>query len=206
MACSECFRNDGRLHKPSCPRGGIVGRESDTAAVINWRDRSHKGYVIQMYNEKNPMDSYFDIDLITHITGNLWMGGVEDGVALDEDFVKVVSLYPREEYVLGPNTERVDYVVDDGPAGIPWKMLDEASDEVLEGMKRGKTLVHCQAGLNRSGAVAALVLMKLGWYAQDAIDFLRRTRCKFVLSNPTFVQQLHMLQHELEKEQSLVSE
>ena len=198
MACAECFVNVGRLHRPQCPRSGYAS-EPTQVATINWREGRMRGHVIQLYNERNPMDSFFEIPLISHITGNLYQGGCEQGYKLDDDFVKVVSLYQDERYILGPSTERVDFWMEDNADfEINWHDLDEASDEVLEGMKRGKTLVHCQAGLNRSGIVAAVVLMKLGWPAQSAIDYLRRTRCKFVLCNKTFVKQLHKLQHEWE--------
>lgn len=200
MACAECFVNVGRLHRPNCPRSGYAPEDAQVA-TINWREASNKGHVIQLYNDKNPWDSYFDIPLISHVTGNLYQGGVSQGYKLDDDFVKVVSLYQDERYILGPETERVNFeMFDHAEYEIDWHALDQASDEVLEGMQRGKTLVHCQAGLNRSGLVAAVTLMKLGWNAQAAIDFLRRSRCKFVLCNKTFVRQLHKLQHEWEDE------
>jgi protein-tyrosine phosphatase len=64
-------------------------------------------------------------------------------------------------------------------------------------MEKGKTLVHCQAGLNRSGLVAAVALMKLGRTADEAIKLLRDSRSPMVLCNDTFVSQLHQLDYKM---------
>lgn len=50
----------------------------------------------------------------------------------------------------------------------------------------GKVLIHCQAGLNRSGLTAALVLMADGYTADDAIRLLRDKRSPVVLCNQAF--------------------
>jgi hypothetical protein len=150
------------------------------------------GYVNALL--KKGLPAYFECDLVSHVEGNLYQGGCVQNVALDDDFVGVVSLYPWEQYTLGPNTERVEIKMYDAPQGIDWNDLDRASEKVLEFMEKGKTLVHCQAGLNRSGLVAAVVLMKRGKTAQEAIDLLRKTRSPFVLCNDTFVEQLHAIQ------------
>jgi len=47
-------------------------------------------------------------------------------------------------------------------------------------------LVHCDAGLNRSGMVCALVLIELNFKPQDAINLLRKQRCNEVLYNGAF--------------------
>jgi protein-tyrosine phosphatase len=118
---------------------------------------------------------------------------------LDDDFVRVVSLYQWEQYELGGNTDRIEFEMYDSHDGVDWDDLDKASDLVLEGLEKGKTLVHCQAGLNRSGLVAAVTLMKQGKTAQEAIDLLRKTRSPLVLCNQTFVKQLHELQAKMEE-------
>jgi protein-tyrosine phosphatase len=52
-------------------------------------------------------------------------------------------------------------------------------------------VVHCQAGLNRSGLIAALVLMDSGAYGADgAIELLRAKRSEAVLCNQKFVEYL----------------
>ena len=52
---------------------------------------------------------------------------------------------------------------------------------------RGRTvLIRCQAGVNRSGLVSALVLMLDGYPADEAIALLRQRRSPVVLSNRHF--------------------
>jgi protein-tyrosine phosphatase len=46
--------------------------------------------------------------------------------------------------------------------------------------------VRCQAGLNRSGLVTALILMKEGFTAQDAINLIRSKRHEDALFNDSF--------------------
>jgi protein-tyrosine phosphatase len=50
----------------------------------------------------------------------------------------------------------------------------------------GPTLVHCQAGLNRSGLICALALVADGCAPADAITLLRERRCSAVLCNEAF--------------------
>lgn len=50
-----------------------------------------------------------------------------------------------------------------------------------------KVLIRCQAGLNRSGLVTALVLMLAGWSASDAIRKIREQRAEVALVNNDFV-------------------
>ena len=175
-------------------------------ASADWRTGKISGNAAVKYNPSNPWASYFEVPMISHVEGNLWQGGCEQGFKLDDDFHLVVSLYPWEQYTLGPNTDRVEIKMYDSHTGILWEDLHRASDAVVEGLKHGKVLVHCQAGLNRSGAVAGMALMKMGKTAQEAIDLLRHSRSSMVLCNDTFVKQLHDYQHELENEQHLAME
>jgi protein-tyrosine phosphatase len=49
-----------------------------------------------------------------------------------------------------------------------------------------KVLVHCQAGLNRSGVVTALALINLGYTPTAAIELMREKRSPLVLCNEAF--------------------
>ena len=49
-----------------------------------------------------------------------------------------------------------------------------------------KVLIRCQAGLNRSGLVMALVLMREGHAPREAIDLIRARRGDIALCNKTF--------------------
>ena len=50
-----------------------------------------------------------------------------------------------------------------------------------------QVLIRCQAGLNRSGLLTALVLMLAGWDAADAIRLIRAKRGQIALFNDDFV-------------------
>src|SRR6059036_2138922 len=100
-------------------------------------------------------DGYFSVPLISHIADNLWVGGCIDGVKLADDFRFVVSLYPWEQYQLGPDTQRFEIEMYDAADMPDLQVLHETAELVNRCVEQGKTLVHCQAGLNRSNLVAA---------------------------------------------------
>lgn len=133
---------------------------------------------------------HFHVPLISHITGNLYVGGCQDGVRISDDFVYVVSLYQHERYRTGPNTNHVDFRLIDGPALPEQALLDQAVGIVRTWLERGPVLVHCQAGLNRSNLIAALTLRELGYSSADAIALLREKRSPVVLCNRTFASYL----------------
>jgi protein-tyrosine phosphatase len=49
-----------------------------------------------------------------------------------------------------------------------------------------KVLIRCQAGINRSGLIMALVLIRDGMNPEDAIELMRTKRARSVLRNQTF--------------------
>lgn len=132
-------------------------------------------------------DTPFSCPLVSHIHGNLWTGGCEHGVRLPDDFRYVVSLHPLERYALGPDTERIELWLDDAPYDLgAGEAVYETARWALGAVRRGKTLIHCQAGLNRSSLIAALVLVLDGMTPDSAIDLLRERRSEAVLCNPSF--------------------
>ena len=54
-----------------------------------------------------------------------------------------------------------------------------------------RVLVHCWAGLNRSGVVTARALMAMGATATEAIAAVREARGPYALSNAAFVEWLY---------------
>lgn len=164
-------------------------------AVADWRNHSVTGHArVVMEKGGSVEEAYFDAPLISHVEGNLWQGGCMNGVSLDDDFVKVVSLYPWEKYRLPKGAQRIEVKMYDSREGVDLDDLHRASNEVLMGLEKGKTLVHCQAGLNRSGLVAAYTLMRKGRTADEAIQLLRDSRSPLVLCNDVFVNQLHTIE------------
>lgn len=134
---------------------------------------------------------HFDVPLINLVQrlggGELWQGGCIDGLCLPDSFDFVLSLYPWEKYTLGPNTERVEVTMYDS-LGQGFEQVDELADQVVERLRAGqKVLVHCQAGLNRSGLLGATVLKKLGLTGDQAVELMRATRgTNQVLCNSAF--------------------
>ncbi len=127
----------------------------------------------------------FSCTLITEIEPGLFLGGCIDGLRLPSQIRYVVSLYPWESYrghddVLAVLSIRLyDAEIDDS-------LLVETARLVNAFRAQGPTLVHCQAGLNRSSLVLALALMLDGYSADAAIAYLRARRSPAVLCNPHF--------------------
>lgn len=124
--------------------------------------------------------------LVSHIVDDLWTGGCINDAPLPEDFRYVVSLYPWERYALAAGTERVEFEFLDAATVPDERALYNAAELARDLASKGQTLVHCQAGLNRSGLVAGLALVLDGYAAHDAVDLLRRRRSPAVLCNPVF--------------------
>lgn len=141
-------------------------------------------------------------NLYSEILSNLFMGGTDDSDVISipkrlrhlteqPEFDSVVTLYsyaqPMSWYV---HENRFGFV--DGPLDAPTIQKVEELAEWLHGQwKIGKKcLVRCQAGLNRSGAVMARVLMKEGYTAGEAIQLIREKRSSDALCNRDFVKWL----------------
>ena len=134
-------------------------------------------------------DTLFKIPLFSHIEGNLWMGGCPVKVAPNEFeyIVNLVSLYPWwEPYAIAKFQVHTRVHLND-ELEIPSEDRLYALARCVNAYRRyGPTLVHCQAGLNRSGLIAALALIESGMKAVDAIALLRKKRSPVVLCNRTF--------------------
>ena len=127
----------------------------------------------------------FDVPFISHIAENLWVGGCQNGLVLPSDIKHVVSMYPWEKYALHDDADRFEFTAYDG-VNDSMGIFHTAALKTIGLLKDGPTLVHCQAGLNRSSTVAALVLFGLGRKMRDAIDLLREKRSPAVLCNREF--------------------
>lgn len=136
-------------------------------------------------------DGAFRVPLVSHIAGNLYVGGCINGAVLPDDFAHVVSLYKWERYILGTNTQLHEYEMYDAAEMPNENLIAGIALDVVRYVKDGKTLVHCQAGLNRSNLIAALALVygatnPSGMRPTDAITLLRERRSPVVLCNTTF--------------------
>lgn len=143
--------------------------------------------------------------LFSEILPNLYMGGTGDhdivqfGKRLPqlherEEFDSVVTCYsyaqPMSWYV---HENRYGFA--DGPIdNKTFIKVQELASWLHSEWKSGKKcLSRCQAGLNRSGAVIAVVLMIEGYSADEAIALIREKRDPNALFNPDFVRYLQQL-------------
>jgi len=146
---------------------------------------------------------YYPEDLWNEILPGLHLGGTDDsdvvyadalGSRFDhkafitpEHFDTVVTMYAY--------ARPVDWFVKEFRFGIyDSDMKDFQTDELHDivvaahrDWKNGKrVLVRCQAGINRSGLVMALMLIREGYAADDAINLMRAKRGRAVLANKHF--------------------
>jgi hypothetical protein len=129
----------------------------------------------------------FKVPLISHIIGNLYVGGYLPGVRLPDGFRHVISLYQWGRYQLGPNTGRLEVEMYDSADLESSDKIEEVVDLACRALDSGPTLIHCQAGLNRSNLIAALTLRSYyGYSPEAAIALLRKQRAPHVLCNKTF--------------------
>jgi protein-tyrosine phosphatase len=128
----------------------------------------------------------FDVPIISHIDGNLWQGGTETGLVLPEMIENLVSLYPWEKYTVKHELKSETYIEMYDSTDQAFDQVDDIACMVNVLCAEGPTLVVCQAGLNRSGLVAARALMLQGKTADEAITLLREKRSPACLCNPAF--------------------
>lgn len=141
----------------------------------------------RMFGTARHGNTPFNVPYISQIDECFWQGGCSNGLILPENIEHLISLYQWEEYTVAH--------------GLKSKLVVEMYDSLDQSMSQvyaladwinscrqdGPTLVHCQAGLNRSGLVAATALIREGLDPQDAIDLLREKRSPAVLCNTAFV-------------------
>ena len=136
--------------------------------------------------------------LFNEIIPNLFMGGTHDddvihypmrdyGARTDLPFDAIVTMYAW--------ARPADWKIQEFRYGVPDASitdidLDRLRQAVEFGYDRWKSgdrvLVRCQAGLNRSGLVLALILIKDGLTPQEAINRIRDGRGPDALFNENF--------------------
>ena len=145
---------------------------------------------------------YEPTSLYSEIIENLFMGGTDDNDVIhlpanpyarrdDLPFDSIVTMYAW--------ARPADWKVQEYRYGVPDARISDMDLSRLRqtvnwGFKQWKkgdrVLVRCQAGLNRSGLVTALILMKSGLSAEDAIKTIRKNRADIALFNEHYVRWL----------------
>jgi protein-tyrosine phosphatase len=136
--------------------------------------------------------------LYSMIAPNLFQGGTDDLDVIhlaqtnnrprtDLPFDAIVTMYAWARPA-DWNVQEFRYGVPDAAiTDIDLDRLRQAVDFGYDRWKQGdRVLVRCQAGLNRSGLVLALILIKDGLTPQDAIARIRDNRGEDALFNRDF--------------------
>lgn len=88
--------------------------------------------------------------------------------------------YGVEERRFGfPDGEIIDAYIPHIESLAEWAHAEWASGQ--------RVLVRCAGGMNRSGLVTALVLLRVGYSVDDAIELVRARRSASALTNTSFV-------------------
>lgn len=154
-----------------------------------------------------PNAEYHEILPNLFLGGHLWQKGGQGRSGLhsklheDKSWDYVVSAYLDLDYKNAfPRCDARLVLFDDTEKGLSedvWEQIRSVVDEVVRRWQDGqKVLVRCQAGYNRSGMLMALILMRLGFTAEKAIEQVRWRRGQSVLINPVFERYVH--EHEAE--------
>jgi protein tyrosine phosphatase len=130
------------------------------------------------------------------VLNGLWQGGTDD---LDVDRQLKVPMITTKSFdtviTMYADANPVDWFVKEFRYGVWDSDINKMNTEELFDIvrlahadwKRGKrVLIRCQAGWNRSGLITALVLIREGMSAREAIDLIRKTRSEWALCNKSF--------------------
>lgn len=132
------------------------------------------------------------------VVPGLWMGGHDvrsqsaTACVVGDEFDLVVSLTTRPGYGPADGVEHVvarmaDAGIDAPVAARLEELAGAVSDAVAEGRR---VLVRCSGGLNRSGLVVALALVRSSYDLDEAMRLVRAARGPWALTNPGFVAHL----------------
>lgn len=139
-------------------------------------------------------------ELWTEVLPGLWQGGTDDFDTIADprslyhgkaqitlaEFDAVVTLYAWARPV-DWEVEELRWGFYDSQELPEWEKLAETVNWAHRRWEAGdRVLIRCQAGLNRSGLITALVLMRSGWSADSAIALLREMRSPWALCNRDF--------------------
>jgi len=146
--------------------------------------------------------SYQPTSLYSEIAPNLFMGGTADEDVIhqavaynkartDLPFDAIITMYAWAN----PADWRVQEfrygIYDSAIADIDLDRLKQAVEFGYNRWLSGdRVLVRCQAGLNRSGLVTALIMMSTGLDAETAIEQIRKNRADIALFNNNYVEWL----------------
>jgi hypothetical protein len=126
----------------------------------------------------------------TPVAKNLDLGGAPKWGAPD-GYGHIVRVCYRQEAPYkrprGVEVRVLEFDDDFDPKALPkLEQLEDLADFVNKRREHASVYVHCRMGMNRSGLITALALIRAGKNAAAVIEHLRNTRSSYVLANPTF--------------------
>lgn len=119
----------------------------------------------------------------SQITDTLYLGAIPKDI---QQYKYVFNLSGKAAYYISCNQRVMICPFNDCDLVPDEEMLYEIANHVSAAGKKGKTLVHCAAGINRSALILALSLIIDGMKPADAIALLREKRGDIILYNKTF--------------------
>jgi protein-tyrosine phosphatase len=129
-------------------------------------------------------------DLFTELTPMLWMGGTPTDLldkTLPSYFRANLNLYHWGNTIIPQGVEYLEFeMYDTQRDGVDTAKIWELAAWAYKQSRTRVTLINCQAGINRSGLVAAATLGLMGYTAEQAISHMRHERSPLVLANPLF--------------------
>jgi hypothetical protein len=142
----------------------------------------------------------YPTELYSEILPGLWIGGTDDD---DVDIQKTVPAIQKKDFDTVVTAyawaNPCDWFVKEIRFGFYDGTMEDFNPAELEDIvsiahadwKKGKrVLTRCQAGLNRSSLFCALIMMKEGYTADEAISLIREKRSGYALFNKKFVEYL----------------
>jgi hypothetical protein len=148
---------------------------------------------------------YLDEDPLPHseIAPGLWMGGTPRhetigvvqpmlGFSPERPFDAVLTLYAW--------AAPVSWGVEERRFGFPDRQVIEEYVPVIHDLATWahdrwasgrRVLIRCAGGMNRSGLLVGLTLVRSGFSPDEALDMIRERRHPWALNNRAFVQLLH---------------
>jgi len=151
-------------------------------------------------NGQSMLTDWYREPLWSEVLSGLWQGGTAGNDEMlygrananarikPTDFDTVITMYgyaqPADWQVKEFRLAIYDSDMRDFDASELFDLVRVAHTDWKKGKK---VLIRCQAGWNRSGLIMALVLMREGYTADQAVTLIRDTRSKYALCNRHFV-------------------
>ena len=150
---------------------------------------------------RRPEHRWMPEQIWSEILPGLWQGGTLDRHAPDEWMSRPNGLCITKQdfdsvYTFYGDAEPVDWFVKEvrlafydssrfsiSPERDLFHIVEAAHRDWIAG---SRVLIRCQAGLNRSGLVLGLVLIRAGYTPVEAIELIRQKRFHRALFNSTF--------------------